>query len=420
MASHRSLAVVVAGLVAQGCVEPADVSYGEVTSELSVASYVQSGCTTAVVIGLSRQIADEVACSQPGALAGFEPGGNLTFTSNAVLPYLAPAAKAALANVTSTYSIQVNSSFRTVAQQYLLYRWYQQGRCGITAAATPGRSNHQSGRALDIANYSSRITAMRNAGWTHLGANDPVHFDHLASADIRGEDVRAFQRLWNRNHPEDMIGEDGVYGPDTEARLSQAPATGFPIGASCGQSYDASGSARVLSIVGPDRVAPSSHATYSITVQNTGTVAWPATTRLVTADGTASELYDPASWTSQAEVGPINTTIAAGAQGVIDFDVETRVVSVETPAFARLALVDGTQQLGTLNIALIITPNGDENDAAEAGEDHEDHEDEHEEQPGEERDWNANVSGGCNAGTSSGFGALLAPVLLGLVRRRRR
>ena len=56
------------------------------------------------------------------------------------------------------------------------------------------------------------------------------HFDHVASPDIRGMDVHAFQRLWNRNHPEDPIDEDGVYGPNTDARLAQAPAEGFPIG----------------------------------------------------------------------------------------------------------------------------------------------------------------------------------------------
>ena len=30
---------------------------------------------------------------------------------------------------------------------------------------------------------------------------------------LRGADVLAFQRLWNRNHPGDAIDEDGLYGP---------------------------------------------------------------------------------------------------------------------------------------------------------------------------------------------------------------
>ena len=117
-------------------------------------------------------------------------------------------------------TVQVNSAFRTVAQQYLLYRWYQLGRCGITAAATPGRSNHESGRALDLANYSSLITAMADAaaGRTTCPAIRCTSIT-WRSPDIRGKDVLAFQRLWNRNHPNDKIAEDGAYGPQTEARL---------------------------------------------------------------------------------------------------------------------------------------------------------------------------------------------------------
>ena len=80
--------------------------------------------------------------------------------------------------------------------------------------APPGTSNHESGRALDIQNYGEVPGAMNANGWAHpYPGDDPWHFDLVASPDIRGMDVHAFQRLWNRNHPEDPIDEDGVYGP---------------------------------------------------------------------------------------------------------------------------------------------------------------------------------------------------------------
>src|SRR5262249_48895679 len=129
--------------------------------------------------------------------------------------------------------LQITSAFRTVAQQYLLYNWFQQGRCGITAAATPGNSNHETGRAVDLGNWSSVITVMANHGWAHDVPGDDVHFDHLASPDLRGRDVLAFQRLWNLNHANDRISENGSYGPMTEARLMRSPAGGFGIGTSC-------------------------------------------------------------------------------------------------------------------------------------------------------------------------------------------
>src|SRR5262249_26205119 len=136
-------------------------------------------------------------------------------------------AKADLIAASHTATLQVNSAFRTIAQQYLLYQWYQEGRCGIAIAATVGTSNHESGRAVDLANYASVITDMANHGWAHDVPGDDVHFDHNASPDIRGQDTKAFQVLWNANNPGDQIAEDGAYGPQTEARLKMSPATGF-------------------------------------------------------------------------------------------------------------------------------------------------------------------------------------------------
>jgi hypothetical protein len=60
-----------------------------------------------------------------------------------------------------------------------------------------------------------------------------VHYDFVGqgAVNLRGLSVKAFQRLWNRNHPEDPIGEDGAYGTETEKRLARAPIGGFPKGA---------------------------------------------------------------------------------------------------------------------------------------------------------------------------------------------
>src|SRR5512142_104969 len=140
--------VIASGVLVAGCGVPDDdVDYSEAESFATVSSYVTSSCSTATVIGLSKQIADEISCANPTGLTKFAAGGKLQITSNAVLPYLAANAKQDLMDVAATHIVQVNSAFRTVAQQYLLYQWYRQGRCGISIAATPGRSNHESGRA---------------------------------------------------------------------------------------------------------------------------------------------------------------------------------------------------------------------------------------------------------------------------------
>ncbi|HET9992725.1 MAG TPA: M15 family metallopeptidase, partial [Kofleriaceae bacterium] len=196
-------------------------------SEISVNTAVSTSCSTAIVRGLSTQIAQEVDCMAPNSLVKFSASSTIHFSSNAVLPYLHATAKTDLVNVGAGHPLQINSGYRTVAQQYLLYRWHAAGRCGISVVAAPGTSNHESGRAIDLANWSTRVSAMGARHWAHDVPGDPVHFDHLTSPDNRGKDVTAFQRLWNRNHPTDKISVDGAYGPQTAARLRVAPAQGF-------------------------------------------------------------------------------------------------------------------------------------------------------------------------------------------------
>jgi hypothetical protein len=232
MSRLLSLGSAAALLWFSACAEPENLS--ETSQAATVKSLETTSCSTSVVLGLSLQIADEVNCMMPGQLAKFAPTANIVFASQAVLPYLDLEAQAALTKAAAGTTIRINSAFRTVAQQYLLRRWKDLGRCGITAAALPGRSNHESGRALDVANYTAVGARLRANGWDDNVAGDAVHFEHLSSADIRGADVQAFQRLWNRNNPTDLIAEDGDYGPNTEARLAKSPAGGFAVGAMCG------------------------------------------------------------------------------------------------------------------------------------------------------------------------------------------
>lgn len=391
--------VISAGLLA-ACDMPDEDGYGVTRSEVSVSAYTSSGCSTSVVIGLSKQIAEEIGCMNPGSFVAFEPSANLQITSSAVLPYLHAAAATHLEQVAASRVVRVNSAFRTVAQQYLLYRWYQLGRCGISAAARPGRSNHEGGRALDLANYSALISAMAAKGWSHNVPGDPVHFEHLSSPDLRGRDVLAFQRLWNRNNATDPIAEDGLYGPQTEARLRSAPATGFSTGASC--ATERAYAANVVMIEGPDKLAPGARATFAITVDNTGAIDWPADTRLLVADGGTSPLHD-ASWRSASEVGPIGVGVPAGTMGVVELTVAAPLVTEETPLFTQFVLADGAQMFGTINLGVTVTPYGDEDTSSDADDAHDD---------------GAEVTGGCNAGGQASWLALAIPLVV--VRRRRR
>jgi hypothetical protein len=216
--------------------EEADTQEQGVTGG-SVQQAMESSCSTTSVKGLSQQIIAEAACMNPDAYVQVPQLDNVTFGS-AVFRYLEKPARdklVAALNANPGKTMTINSMLRTVAQQYLLYRWYQTGRCGIGLAAKPGNSNHETGLALDVSQYSSWKTILQNRGFHWLGSSDPVHFDYAGSGAVsyKGLDVKAFQRLWNRNHPEDLIAADGIWGPQTEARMKKAPAGGFEKGAQC-------------------------------------------------------------------------------------------------------------------------------------------------------------------------------------------
>ena len=130
-----------------GCTASAPESTGEgedpgVTEDAvsgTVASAVSNSCATSSVKGLSKQIIAEAQCMNADAYVKVPDLGNVSFGSS-VFSYLEKPARDHLTSALkskSGKSMTVNSMLRTVAQQYLLYRWYKTGRCGIGLAAKP-------------------------------------------------------------------------------------------------------------------------------------------------------------------------------------------------------------------------------------------------------------------------------------------
>jgi hypothetical protein len=206
----------------------------------TVGQVARTACSTAGVRPLSEQLLAEVECLRPGTLSRIDNIANVSLGAGA-LPKLNSAAATALRNtVAGGGTMNLSSSTRATAQQYVLHYWYANGRCTsvVSLAAKPGRSNHESGVAVDVPAYTTWRSKLTARGFTWLGSSDPVHFDFrgAGAVDIRPLAVKAFQRLWNRNNANDRIAEDGAWGPATASRMDRSPAGGFAVGPQCGVS----------------------------------------------------------------------------------------------------------------------------------------------------------------------------------------
>jgi N-acetylmuramoyl-L-alanine amidase len=184
-----------------------------------------SGVSTSIVNALSQQLIYQMQLLEPGKFVSFE---DLNVDLDvAAFPYVQASAKDALERAIAArgQTMEINSSYRTVAQQMLLYN---DRFNNSNPVAPPGASNHQTGLAIDIEDPRGWDPYLIDQGWQPLGG-DPPHFDYMGDdvIDFRSTAILAFQTLWNLNNPSSPIDEDGSFGPGTESALLQTPATGF-------------------------------------------------------------------------------------------------------------------------------------------------------------------------------------------------
>ncbi len=187
-------------------------------------------CSTYSVRGLDNQLIYQMNKINPGLLVRIDDLN--VKLGQSVHPWMQAAAKECLAKAIQTRGKQmtINSAYRTLAGQMLLRSHFQNNRCGITAAAAPGKSNHNNASAIDIEDSVGWRMSLETTGWKWIGEFDPVHYD---CKDVRVQPINriatiAFQQIWNLANPNDLIPAKGDFGPITEGKLSFAPAEGFP------------------------------------------------------------------------------------------------------------------------------------------------------------------------------------------------
>lgn len=195
-----------------------------------IKSHAGGRCSTSGVQGLSLQIIDEMNLLIPNILVSFDDL-DVSGDPASVNFFAQPKAKDALRRAIRRrgVTLRLNSAYRTVVQQHILFSW--QGSSCVKIAAKPGKSNHEDGFAIDTPDFAVWRSALEAENWDWFGRVDEVHFTYIGGGvrdDIGDIGVKAFQILWNKNNPSDLIDTDGDYGPQTAARLNRCSADGFP------------------------------------------------------------------------------------------------------------------------------------------------------------------------------------------------
>ncbi|AFZ31645.1 Peptidoglycan-binding domain 1 protein [Gloeocapsa sp. PCC 7428] len=188
-------------------------------------------CSTTGIASFDLQLIHQIQRIAPGVLHRINHP-RIQF-KKAAHPYLqAPAAIALVKAVESAPGdkpIEIESCYRTIGQQLILYNHFLNKRCGIPAAARPGDSNHNGALAIDARDYFWWRPYLERFGWDWLGSFDPPHFDFKGAGtkDMRWLSIKAFQQLYNFNNPKARIAEDGKWGIQTQLALQSVPETGF-------------------------------------------------------------------------------------------------------------------------------------------------------------------------------------------------
>jgi MYXO-CTERM domain-containing protein len=344
-----------------------------VTIPGSVAQAAARTCAqdTGVVKELSKQLVDAMLCLNPGVLARFDGAPGITVSSN-TFPYVVAEAVPRLRAAASRVGLQVNSALRSLAAQWVLYNAYARG-CTGTITARPGTSRHESALALDIENYGSAKSPLASNGFEWYGSDDAVHFTYLTGPDLKGQSILAFQKLWNRNHPEAPLAETSTFDSATSSRLGASPAGGFAVPL-CGAVYDPK---KVVVRGVPAKLRSTESAEVTIEVMNEGSTSWAPNEVCLVRSASSPSSPGPSSgstgpvatsgspflapdWRSPQQPACVTTRVDQGGKAQVALRIRAPVVDAPVQASDRFVLVRagvvGHPVGGEVTLSLLAEP----------------------------------------------------------------
>ena len=345
---------------------PTDLEYGEVESELKVGSYTTSGCSTSVVLGLSKQIADEVGCMSPGASrvrADREPHvleqrgaavpvgeGEDRSAEGRRDPLRSGQQRASAPSRSSTCSIAGTSPAAAASAR----RRRRVARTTRAGARSTSRTTRRSSRRWRIAAGRTRCPAIRCTSITSArpitAARTCSRSSGCGTATTRTTRSPRMARTARR----------------PRRRLRKAPGDRLPARRDVRQAAPARCRRRDDRRPRQDRAGHARpHADHAHQRERP---------RLAvdTRSSSSPAAAEPAAtirrrWSLADRDRRRSAPRSARARmHVIELDIATPMVTEETALFTQVAITDGATTLGTINLALTVTPNGDEDTSGDA------------------------------------------------------
>ena len=151
------------------------------------------GCGNVRIVGYNRGDRESLVIGEISGYKGHYVQRSPVDTASAAERLLAAARAAG-------HQVTINSSFRTMASQTSLYKKYRSGRGA--PAASPGRSNHQNGMALDISvgAYPKLLQwLLANGpryGWHKTVKKEDWHYEYKPATDQMKGSAPGVAGLW--------------------------------------------------------------------------------------------------------------------------------------------------------------------------------------------------------------------------------
>ena len=190
---------------------------------------IDRSCDFSLLQTISQQLIDEMINSTNGTVSELNTTNypNLVVSNNQRIFLETNTLNAFIGVLSNNPQKSFILSFGLVSlpEQYLRDKWDGQCQNIFGVPHMKDANNFMSGNMLELQNFDSNVVKiMQESGFVK---NRQFFIYTQGVINLQNENVRAFQKLWNCNFPEDLMEENGIFDEEVEKRLNISPTKGL-------------------------------------------------------------------------------------------------------------------------------------------------------------------------------------------------